>query len=58
MNYRVVEGIACVQGFKNSLISVRIMMPSYSFAVADNAYFFRKEEEACFKVEKLKCPVC
>ena len=43
MNYHAVEGIACAQGFQNSLSSVRIMMPSYSFAVADNAYFFRKE---------------
>ena len=43
MNYHVVEGIAFVQGFQNSIISVRIMMPCYSFAVADNDFFFRKE---------------
>jgi len=43
MNYQVVEGIGFVQGFKNSLIRVRIIMPIYSSAVADNAYFFRKE---------------
>jgi hypothetical protein len=42
MNYHVLEGMASVQGFQNSLIIVRIMMPSYSFAVAGNAYFFRK----------------
>jgi hypothetical protein len=53
-----VEDIAFVQGFQNSLIVVRIMMPSYSSAVTDNAYFFLKEKEALFKAQKMKWSVC
>lgn len=52
------EDIAFVQGFQNSLIIVRIMMPSYSSAVTDNAYFFLKEKEALFMAQKMKWSVC